>query len=155
MSLQQARQDFLGPLFQPGAFVVGRLTQLPDNPLQLPYHGPLASERQEPHDIAVRAHANGTYKEKVPLGVWARQYMTKYPDIYRLFERYAKLAAGSGRKCYSGKAIVETIRWNEEIEHGRPFKCPNALTRFMVERFIEEQPQFAGLFRTQKRTSGQ
>lgn len=112
---------------------------------------PLASDRQQPHDIAVRAHSNCSYKKKEPLDVWAKRFMAQHPSYYALFESYALEAIRRGRRNFGAKAIVERMRWDESFDGGKPFKCPNALTRFLAERFGEENPEHAGFFKRNKR----
>jgi hypothetical protein len=105
-----------------------------------------------PSDIQVRVHRNvGSRKEKEPLDVWARRYMAAHPEYYPLFAKYALDAIRRGRTNFGAKAIIERMRWDERFDGGKPFKCPNALTRFLAEKFTEKHPEHAGFFRTFKK----
>jgi hypothetical protein len=105
----------------------------------------------ELHDIATRAAANRTYrKPKLPVAEQAKRWIESHPKVYDLFVKHALKVAGA-RKHYGAKAIVEFIRYHEEVEHGREFKCPNAFTTYMALRFMDENPEHANLFKTTKR----
>lgn len=149
---QHVKQEILGPLFQPGAFVVGRIVQLSDKPLLLPYHGPLASDRQEPHDIQVRVARNtGSRKAREPVSVEGPRWVANHPQVYAEFKRVALKLIGQGRKHYGAKGIAEYLRLHTDVEGGVEFKIANFAVTYLAIKFVEEHPQHKGFFNIQKR----
>ena len=154
------RQDCIGPLFKPGYHVVGRVVfaPMPDENrkrieacLLLDYKGPLASDKHQPDDRAVRAAANRAYKPaKVPVAEWADAWMAKHPAVYPLFVKFT-LEIASKRTRFSAKAIVERLRWETAVQGGEDFKIANAVTAYLARRFVKEHPKHASLFLMAKR----
>lgn len=101
-----------------------------------------------PHDIAVRAHLNGTYGQKEPVDIRAARYIRENPDIYRLFCRFAWEAIAAGRQRLGAKLIAERIRWESLLAGNDGFKCNNSYVAFMARRFMQENPDHDGIFET-------
>lgn len=106
-----------------------------------------------PSDIALRVHGNMGSRKKEPVEARATRWISQHPQIEALFQRYALKAANTGRRHYSAKAIVELIRWNEEVEGGRPFKIANFVTPYLALRFMDTHPECAGIFKSNKQKS--
>lgn len=76
------------------------------------------------------------------------------PDIPErvvgLFEKMALHIAGELKyKRYSARAIIDRIRWHEEIEKGNhAFKCGNNYTPDLARWFMRAHPEHAGFFVT-------
>lgn len=105
---------------------------------------------KDPHDYAIRAAANRTYKQSRRASqAWADEWMAKHPAVYPMFVRFA-LEIAERRSRFSAKAIVERQRWETTVKGGADFKIPNALTAYMAKRFVKEFPQHAGLFKINK-----
>ncbi|WP_441228115.1 hypothetical protein AB7813_12655 [Tardiphaga sp. 20_F10_N6_6] len=88
MTLADIRQEYLQRHFRDG---VGRIAFAPEvrqpQPacLLLDYKGVLASDKQQPHDIASRAAANRAYKPvKAPVAERARLWMEQHPNLRRV-----------------------------------------------------------------------
>lgn len=160
MTPSDIRQEFIGPLFQPGHNIIGRVVFAPmpeenrkrlEACLLLDYKGILASDKHQPHDNAVRAAANRAYKPaKAPVAEWADAWMAKHPDVYPLFVRFA-LEIASKRTRFSAKAIVERLRWETAVRGGLDFKIANAVTAYLARRFVRDFPEHASLFLMAKR----
>lgn len=71
-------------------------------------------------------------------------------EIYALFRQYAFEARRRGRRRFSGKAIVEVIRWNTYTDHSGedPWKINDHMTRCMVRKLVAEHPELAPMFET-------
>ena len=69
------------------------------------------------------------------------------PKVWEKFEEYTFQAIQSGRKKYSQWAIINRIRWNEEIEtKGGDFKISNDYICFYARLFHARYPQYKGFF---------
>lgn len=104
-----------------------------------------------PSDIAVRAHATGSYKKSEPVEVRARRWIEKHPQIYRAFEQATLERIERGFRHYSAKAVVEYVRWHTDTPGGSPFKIANAVTTYLALKFMNERPEHVGFFKTMKR----
>ena len=69
------------------------------------------------------------------------------PKVWEKFEEYTFQAIQSGRKKYSQWAIINRIRWNEEIEtKGGDFKISNDYICFYARLFHARHPRYKGFF---------
>lgn len=73
------------------------------------------------------------------------QYHTQSPRRWRLFEKYALQVARQGKR-YGAKAIMERIRWEEEIENGEEFKIANTFTSMYARVFAWKYPEHQHIF---------
>ncbi|WP_398472934.1 hypothetical protein [Tardiphaga sp.] len=149
MTPADIRQEMLQQNFQPG---IGRIVFAPEtrNPkpacLLLDYKGVLASDKQQPHDIAVRVSSNRAYaKPKASVEERAKAWMERHPAVYQLFCKFA-LEIANKRNRFSAKAIVERLRWETAVQGGADFKIANAVTTYLARRFMLEHPEHASLF---------
>ena len=117
---------------------------------QIEYKGPLVSDKQQPHDIAVRAAANRTYSKKPSVEERAKAWIEAHPQIYQAFVLMA-FDEASFTKRGSAKFIAECLRRRRDLIGSKPFKIPNACVTYMALRFMEEHPEHSGLFQTTKR----
>jgi len=70
------------------------------------------------------------------------------PQIWKKFEEYTLQAIASGRRHYSHWAIINRIRWNEEIEtRGGEFKISNDYIGFYARLFHAKHPDYNDFFR--------
>ena len=70
------------------------------------------------------------------------------PKVWERFRDYTLEAIRSGRKHYSQWAIINRIRWNEEIEtQGGEFKISNNYISFYARLFHAKYPEHKGFFR--------
>lgn len=78
----------------------------------------------------------------------AMDYVAECPDAWRLFCRFTFEAIGAGRRHIGAKLIVERIRWETMIGHGRePFKVNNSATTYLARAFARAYPEHADVFR--------
>jgi|SRR5579871_1937002 len=72
----------------------------------------------------------------------------KYPQVYILFEKFAKMLIEKGHKKLGSKMIIERIRW--EIATGSKdqdgFKINNNYTAHYSRLFIKNNPQYKEYF---------
>lgn len=76
-------------------------------------------------------------------------FHTKYPQVYLLFEKFAKQLIQAGHEKLGAKMIMERIRW--EISTGGAkdddgFKINNNYTAYYSRLFIKKNPQFENYF---------
>ncbi len=76
-------------------------------------------------------------------------FHTKYPQVYLLFEKFAKQLIESGHEKLGAKMIMERIRW--EISTGGAkdkdgFKINNNFTAYYSREFIKNHPQYTDYF---------
>jgi len=70
------------------------------------------------------------------------------PQVWDKFESYTLEAINSGRKKYSHWAIINRIRWHNEIEtRGGEFKISNDYICFYARLFHARHPQHKDFFR--------
>lgn len=85
------------------------------------------------------------------------EWLSKEPNkkIYEQFVNMAKKIDQRGFMQYSGKTIVEAIRWHTNLREAEPtlLKISNNRTADMARLCMLENPQLNGLFRIQKRAS--
>ena len=74
----------------------------------------------------------------------------KKAELWRLFQHFAWQVVGSGRKHFSARAIFHRIRWEATVVQRSltDFKINNNLSKEFSERFMAENPQHQGFFRT-------
>ena len=71
----------------------------------------------------------------------------KNPQVWDKFESYTLEAINSGRKKYSHWAIINRIRWHNEIEtRGGDFKISNDYICFYARLFHARHPQYKDFF---------
>lgn len=121
----------------------------PDLPL-ITYKGPLASDKQEPHDIQVRVSRNMGSRKGEPVDVRANRWIEQHQQIYAAFVQHA-FSEAEYTKRGSAKFIAECLRRRKDLVCGKPFKLPNAYVTYMALRFMAEHPKHAGLFKTARR----
>ena len=80
-------------------------------------------------------------------------WLERNMHIYEQFEKMAKQINDRGFKQYSGKTIVEAIRWHTNLSETEPkqFKISNNRTADMARLCMLENPELNGLFRIQRR----
>ncbi len=83
---------------------------------------------------------------------WTKENFEKHdlknPDIYKLFCKFAFLAA-KRRKYYSAKIIFHRIRWHTQIEEGHSdFKIDDGWISHYARKFMKEYPEHENFFQT-------
>lgn len=112
------------------------------------------SQQNGPHDIAVRAYANGTYKErKIPLSERAERYMAENPEVYRKFCSFVWQLVAVGKEKVGAKMIAERMRWESMVSGNDGFKVNNSYISAMARRFMRENPQVGEIFETREKTA--
>lgn len=77
-----------------------------------------------------------------------REWDTKNPHFYPLFERFTIQLAERGHRNLSSKLIFERIRWESMIRTvGEEWKLNNNYTPIYARRFMRDHPRFGELFR--------
>ena len=75
------------------------------------------------------------------------EWHKKNPQVWDKFEKYTLEAINSGRKKYSHWAIINRIRWHNEIEtKGGDFKISNDYICFYARLFHARHPQYKDFF---------
>jgi hypothetical protein len=70
------------------------------------------------------------------------------PKVWERFRDYTLEAIRSGRKNYSQWAVINRIRWNEEIEtKGGDFKISNNYISFYARLFHAKYPEHKDFFK--------
>jgi len=84
-----------------------------------------------------------------------KKYHNDNPDVYRLFNIFAKEVIAAGKKNYSCRAIFHRIRWHTEIEtrSGDGFKIGNNHSPYYGRLWEQRNPEHLGFFRKRKLTS--
>jgi len=83
------------------------------------------------------------------------KYHRMHPVVWDLFKKFTFEAIKAGHKHYSADAIVHRVRWETAVtlaEKG-DFKINNNFVTYYARRFMRENPQHRGFFRTRVRTS--
>lgn len=73
------------------------------------------------------------------------QHHKANPDIWLHFEQYAIKALAKGIKI-GAKAIMERVRWETEVEGGKPWKCNNSYTAYYARMFAAKYPEAKKMF---------
>lgn len=69
------------------------------------------------------------------------------PHCYALFYKYAKQAKDNGLTQFSSEAIINRIRWYNDVETvSESFKINNNYKALYVRKLIKEHPEFDGFF---------
>lgn len=79
-------------------------------------------------------------------------YHKQNPQIFELFQKFARRAKQAGFKRFGAKAIMERVRWEVYIEDpsDEQFKINNNYTSRYVRLLEKTNPEFKGFF--EKRT---
>ena len=88
----------------------------------------------------------------------AEAFSAKHPKVNKLFVAFTKEVIDRGFKHYSVKAVFERIRWETDQADAAGksmFKLNNNYSPWFARKFMKENPQFDGFFRTRIRTSSQ
>ena len=89
-----------------------------------------------------------TYDERLAA---FQRFDAKNPHVYRMFERFAFEAYRAGCTRLSTRLIIERMRWETKMKTtGDKYKLDNSHARFMRERLVRENPEFAGFFETRQ-----
>jgi len=79
------------------------------------------------------------------------KYHSENPQIYEAFKKYAKKAIEKGDKRLSADYIFHVIRWESPIgSDEKDFKVNNNYTSFYSRMFMNEYPEFKGIFNLRK-----
>ena len=72
------------------------------------------------------------------------------PHVWDLFVSYTMQAINAGASKFGAQAVIERIRWHSNIETQSEdrFKISNDHAAFYARKFMEEYPQYDGVFRT-------
>lgn len=80
-----------------------------------------------------------------------KKYHFERPNIYSLFDEYAKMMAETGRKRYSAKCIMERIRWDQDMKYREgEFKISNSFTSLYARLFVYMNPEYKDFFQFKK-----
>ncbi len=79
----------------------------------------------------------------------ARMFLDYHQQNLHIWEAFEKLTLRviAKKKVVGAKAIVERIRWDEEIEYDREFKVSNSYTAYYARVFEIKYPQHSGFFK--------
>lgn len=77
------------------------------------------------------------------------RFFNGHERVWDLFERYA-LRAVQARRPIGGKAIMERVRYEVEVEDGDPFAVNNNYTSYFCRIFEAKWPEYRGFFEKRK-----
>lgn len=79
-----------------------------------------------------------------------REYDMANPQIYELFKRFSLEAIKAGRRKLSASLITERIRWEVfvVVDTDDEFKINNNWRSFYARKFMNEFPEYDGVFAT-------
>lgn len=71
-----------------------------------------------------------------------------HPEIYELFQRFARELRDAGRSHYSADAILHRIRWEYDVNprHDEQFKINDHFSSRYARLLIEDDASFEGFF---------
>lgn len=77
------------------------------------------------------------------------EYLARNPHLYALFVKFTLEAVRRGRRVLSAISVFERIRWetNDAASDGE-FKINQNYAAHFARKFMSDNPQYAGLFRT-------
>lgn len=80
------------------------------------------------------------------------RYHVQYPQVYRLFEKFAIELLTNGWKRIGSKMIIERIRWEFalNVKDDRGFKINNDFTCYYSRLFMKNNPQYGDCFETRE-----
>jgi len=80
------------------------------------------------------------------------RFHLKYPQVYRLFEKFALQLLESGHKTMGSKMIIERIRWEVATQSmdDDGFKINNNYTCYYSRLFMKNNPQHGDCFETRE-----
>lgn len=71
------------------------------------------------------------------------------PHIYRLFDRFAREVIAKGHRQFAARAIFHRIRWETMVvTTGEDFKINNNYSAAYARRWMQDNPEYEGFFRT-------
>ncbi len=86
------------------------------------------------------------------------EFDREFPEVGKLFDRFALERIGVGFSRYSADAVMHRVRW--ETAAGRadsdgraPYKINNDHVAFYARRFMASYPEHDGFFSTREQTS--
>jgi|TARA_R100000084_G_C4567270_1_gene107460 hypothetical protein len=95
-------------------------------------------------DVMLDYYENKLEERKREWWEWHKQN----PKVWERFRDYTLEAIRSGRKNYSQWAVINRIRWNEEIEtKGGDFKISNNYISFYARLFHAKYPEHKDFFK--------
>lgn len=112
-------------------------------------------EKAYPSDYAVRAYYNSKEIQD-SLDVRAEAYINGVgKNVYKLFSFYAWELVMAGQKRVGAKLIAERIRWSNLVRKPdeEEFIVNNSYVSYMARKFMNDNPQCAGLFETRQTMS--
>jgi hypothetical protein len=82
-----------------------------------------------------------------PLREAFERFHAQHPEVYVLFDRYAKQAIARGYKRFSSDAILHRIRWQAAIEAKvKPYKINNDYTPYYARLWMKQNPGWEDFF---------
>ena len=77
-----------------------------------------------------------------------KEFHSKNPQVFKLFERFADEARSTGRRRYFGARMIgERIRWYTAVETTScDFKINNDFFPYYARLLMAKRPEFAGFF---------
>lgn len=75
-----------------------------------------------------------------------QEYDQENPHLWELYKMIAFEFINYGYIKIGSKRICEQIRWHHKVKTNEPYKISNTYTAYYARKFVNEFPQFAGLF---------
>jgi hypothetical protein len=102
----------------------------------------------------VTALMAGTRQPRDETEVLFRAYHQDNPHVYDLFDRYTRMALGTGRRSYSAWNVINRLRWDIEMQaadHNAEFKIANEYIAFYARWWMERNPGYLDFYDTKFR----
>lgn len=80
-------------------------------------------------------------RDSAPLRKAFARFHQEHPEIYALFDKFAKQAIARGHRRFSADAILHRIRWEASVERiGAPYKINDHFSAYYARLWIENNP---------------
>lgn len=118
---------------------------------------PTLKTLKSPHDNAIRASTNRTYRKKKlsesEREQMAERYLRENPTVYRKFCTFTWQLINAGEKRIGAKMIAERLRWDSITTKSStdPYAVNNSYVSFMARRFMRDNPQVGQVFETREK----
>lgn len=75
-----------------------------------------------------------------------QEWITKHPDVFRLFEQFAEQKAAKGL-MFGAKELAERVRWEASFDYDEHFKICNSFISYIARELVRRHPDYAKFMR--------
>lgn len=92
-------------------------------------------------------YAPAEVEDAAPLREAFAKFHREHPEIYALFDRFARQTIARGHRRFSADAILHRIRWEASVENtGRHYKINDHFSAYYARLWIEQNPAWPHFF---------